>query len=771
MGIVSLSVLIILVFLIWFTESLTYKYQVDQLKTQQNLITEGQAILLSQQVFDHNDEGIFLTLTGILANPAIDGASITFSDNSEPFEIGKINDTLKQSFNITYYDDSKDDIVELGAINTFGSTKLLDEVSHQRLSNLVILVLIVLVCIVTVTAIAIRLFVGIPLQRLVSAIEGAALDEAPQVEWKSNDEMGLVVRRLNYLHQTQQQRVEGLRQELDDSERREAERLRNLANASFEGVLIFVDNKILDMNNPMANLLGGDREQLLHRQLDQIFSPEQLSFFSSTISSIERPSQKSTLKNGDNNDVHVEMYIDEMEYGSNAAKVVVVRDITDRMQAEERMRHLALHDGLTGLPNRSHFMDHLSKAMDRAKHQNSKLAVMYVDLDHFKAVNDNHGHAAGDALLQNVSKIIQNNILETGLGARLGGDEFAIIIEGASDLESEAEILANRLLNDLVKCRDDRSVGSKFGASIGIAIYADKQLPQSDLLAQADSALYQAKELGRNTFKTYTGELDQDNKRYNILVERLKTALDEDQLELYFQPTVNTKTQQITCLEALLRWSDATVGNVSPNQMIACAHKEGFTPKLFTWILSNACNEAASWEQPYRISVNLSPRELEIDGLVNIVDTILQSSGLPAARLEIEITEKSLISDTQQTCSTINELKALGIAITLDDFATENSSLSYLQQIPFDRIKIDPSFTDNIDNDEASASIVSLIIGLGQKLQLDVVAEGVETKAQLELLSNQNCTEVQGCYIHQPIPQSQLAAYLSKLTPPMRRAS
>ncbi len=434
--------------------------------------------------------------------------------------------------------------------------------------------------------------------------------------------------------------------------------------------------------------------------------------------------------------------------------VNVVQDVTERKHAEARIAHLAQHDPLTDLPNRVAFNEHIETVLQRARAENRNFAVMSIDLDRFKEVNDVFGHAAGDSLLCAVAK----RLLVAGDGAfvaRLGGDEF-IIISDSGPQPATAEALADRALHSLDDEIEVAGQGVRAGMSIGVAVYPADGVETPVLLANADAALYRAKAEARGSIRFFESEMDERLRERRSLQHDLRFALSRDEFTLYYQPQA-TIAGKVIGFEALVRWNHPVRGMVSPSLFIPLAEESGVILSLGEWILREACREAASWSISLGIAVNLSPAQFRHGDLPALVHSVLLETGLAANRLEIEITEGVLISDFSRAISILRRLKALGVRIAMDDFGTGYSSLSYLQAFPFDKIKIDQGFIANLDRNPQSAAIIRAVIGLGHGLRLPVVAEGVETEEQLAFLRREDCNEVQGYLLGRPAPIAQYA--------------
>jgi diguanylate cyclase (GGDEF)-like protein/PAS domain S-box-containing protein len=433
----------------------------------------------------------------------------------------------------------------------------------------------------------------------------------------------------------------------------------------------------------------------------------------------------------------------------------VIEDVTERREAEARIAHLAKHDALTELPNRTGFSEHLQKMLGNASESLESFALLCIDLDRFKEVNDVFGHSVGDELLQVIARRLQA-AGEGAFVARLGGDEFGILTAGNRQA-SNAAALADRLLACVA---NDVEVGGRplrMGFSIGVAVYPSDGMDDATLMSNADAALYRAKAEGRGTVRFFEPEMDKRLRERRMLQHDLHTAIGRGEFRLYYQPQARINGE-ITGFEALLRWHHPERGVVAPAAFIPIAEESGLIVELGEWALREACREAASWPNPLHVSVNLSPVQFKHGDLDLLVHSILLETGLAASRLELEITENALISDFAGGLAMLRRLKALGLGIAMDDFGSGYSSLSYLHSFPFDKIKIDRTFVSNINRNPQSVVLIRGIIALGHGLDLPIVAEGVETKEQLDFLAQATCDEVQGYYIGRPLPIEHYAA-------------
>ncbi|WP_235935493.1 bifunctional diguanylate cyclase/phosphodiesterase [Devosia aurantiaca] len=432
-------------------------------------------------------------------------------------------------------------------------------------------------------------------------------------------------------------------------------------------------------------------------------------------------------------------------------------DITEEVEAQARAVHLSLHDLLTGLPNRALFRDRLQTACDEPLQQRSRIAVLCIDLDHFKHINDTLGHAAGDLVLQQVTSRLRQCVNATDTVARLGGDEFTVIQYGSFQ-PLDASVLGRRIIEKLSEpyLLDDKELF--LGASIGIALVGEDGDTPTALLKNADIALYRAKQAGRGTARRFEPFMDQELRMRRSLEHDMRQAIAKDQLVLHYQPLVQLHSGEVVGVEALVRWNHPERGLVPPNHFIPLAEDTGLILSIGEWVLRTACQQAAQWPGLV-VAVNLSPVQFKSRDLVETVSQILRETGLPPGRLELEITESVLLHDSAAALAVLERLKAAGVRIAMDDFGTGYSSLGYLNSFPFDKIKIDQSFIRDLDAEKSNA-IVRSVVSLGQSLKMITTAEGVETVGQAEFLRQVGCEQVQGYLYSRPLPAEQLAPLL-----------
>ena len=430
-------------------------------------------------------------------------------------------------------------------------------------------------------------------------------------------------------------------------------------------------------------------------------------------------------------------------------------DITQRRQSEEQVRYLAHHDGLTGLVNRSVFQVKLTEATDLAARGDFSVAVLYLDLDGFKLINDTYGHAVGDSLLIEVSTRLQNAVREIDTVARMGGDEFAII-QPLVENQQASHSLAIRILAAMSEPYVIGDIHCNVGLSIGIALYPDHAASAEELLRQADIALYRAKAGGKGMFCVFDLDMDLEQQRLHQLEQDLVFAMTGEQFFIEYQAIVDTRTRQVSGFEALLRWTHPTRGLIGPDEFITMAEASGQIVALGLWVLETACAEARSWPAPIRLSVNLSPLQFKRGDLPEQIAAVLQRTGFDSSRLSLEVTEGLLLDDTAAVLDAMFQLRRSGVCFSLDDFGTAHSGLAYLRRFPFDIIKIDKSFVQDATEQPEARAIVAAVLAIGKAFGLSVIAEGVETNEQLELMHEMGCGLVQGFLTGRPMPAEQI---------------
>jgi diguanylate cyclase (GGDEF)-like protein/PAS domain S-box-containing protein len=431
--------------------------------------------------------------------------------------------------------------------------------------------------------------------------------------------------------------------------------------------------------------------------------------------------------------------------------LLIAEDVTEELETHAQIHHMAHHDSLTGLPNRNLFHERLNEALGLARVDGKITATLCLDLDNFKNINDALGHVFGDKLLCAVGNRLSGELRDQDTLARLGGDEFAMVLPALDDAHS-AQRTAQRIINAVEPPFLIDGHSFSVGISVGIALAPEDHHSADELLLYADMALYEAKRNGRNRYECFRSELDEAARKRRTVEADLRTALHLGQLQLYYQPIVDDATNEISGYEALMRWPHPTKGMIMPMDFIPIAEETGLIHEIGIRAINLACQEAASWDGLQSVAVNLSPVQFKGPSLVDIVSLALTDSGLAPERLELEITESVLLDNSEENIRTLRALKALGVAISLDDFGIGYSSLGYLRSFPFDRIKIDKSFVRDMAESREALSIVRAITGMSNSLLIKTTAEGVETKEQLVQLKIEGCSHFQGYLFGKPLP-------------------
>jgi diguanylate cyclase (GGDEF)-like protein/PAS domain S-box-containing protein len=547
-------------------------------------------------------------------------------------------------------------------------------------------------------------------------------------------------------------------------------RYRNLFDHNLAGVYrTALDGKILDCNESFARIFGyASREEALERPAwDFYLSPEERK------ASIERLRENRYLTNEElclrRKDGSLVWVLENgtLVDGPDGELSVIegtVIDISERKRAEEQVRHLAFHDALTALPNRLLFTDRLSLAVAQARRSNTRLAVMFLDLDRFKIINDSLGHSVGDELLRRVGERLEAAVREADTVARLGGDEFTILVPGLL-YDDDAARVARKILEAV---SEPFSIGGRelfVTTSIGVSLFPSDGEDAETLVRNADTAMYRAKEQGRDNYQLYAPAMNARAVERLLLESRLRPALNNGELTVHYQPVVDLRNGRIAGAEALLRWAHPDLGLVPPARFIPIAEMSGLIVPIGSWVLREACARAREWQREWpglTVSVNLSSRQFQQADLVADVRRALKETGLDPGSLDLEITESSAMQNAEQSIATLSDLKELGVGISMDDFGTGYSSLAYLKRFPIDKIKVDQSFIRDIPDDSDDAAIVTAIIAMARSLQLVVVAEGVETEEQIDFLKQHGCDRMQGFVMSRAVPPAEFARIVAE---------
>ena len=444
-----------------------------------------------------------------------------------------------------------------------------------------------------------------------------------------------------------------------------------------------------------------------------------------------------------------------------------IQDITDRRRAEEQVEFLAFYDALTGLPNRSLLRDRMSKALANARRHDEKVALLFLDLDRFKIINDSLGHSCGDLLLQQVAGRLRKSAREQDTVSRIGGDEFLIAMSGIKDIP-DAAVAAERIMDEMTAGFLVQGHSLNVSCSMGISIYPEHGADSETLIKNADAAMYYAKESGRNAFRFFTQHMNAQVVERLTIEHNLRMALERNELFLVYQPQLEVSSGRITGIEALLRWQSPELGLVPPDRFIRVAENSGLILPIGEWVLRAACATVRRWQDEglpaIPVAVNVSAVRFRQEGFRSLVKRVLQETGLAAQFLELELTESLLLSNADVTLPVLRELKEMGVKLAIDDFGTGYSSLSYLRQFPVNHLKIDRSFINAVAVNSDDAAITTAVINLGKSLNLKVIAEGVENEEQMAFLKNHRCDEIQGYYFCKPLTSDQIHAKLQELS-------
>ncbi len=441
----------------------------------------------------------------------------------------------------------------------------------------------------------------------------------------------------------------------------------------------------------------------------------------------------------------------------------IARDISSTIKLEQKLDHQAKHDSLTGLPNRHLFLDRLGQAINRAERQNKQIAVFFLDLDHFKEVNDSLGHKTGDKLLVQFTQLLTQNIRRSDTIARLGGDEFTLIIEGFESTDTVIDIV-QKLIQ---RMNQSQTIGEHqlyVTFSLGISIYPDDTQDPEELLKNADAAMYKAKKEGRNNYQFYTADMTEHALERIMLETQLRKALEENQLDVYYQFQINAANDLLIGMETLTRWNHPELGMIPPSKFILLAEDTGLIIQLDDWVMDTVFSQWIQWEKSGfsigKLSLNLSRLRIGDKNLINVIKNKIDKYGIKPQSLIFEVTESQIMKKTSEAIRTLNMLHDLGVEIAIDDFGTGYSSLSYLKKLPIDKLKIDQSFIRDISIDQDDMEITRTIIAMAKNLNLDVIAEGVETVEQKNFLVKNNCYKIQGYFYHKPSPANEVEQLL-----------
>ncbi len=533
---------------------------------------------------------------------------------------------------------------------------------------------------------------------------------------------------------------------------------RSLIRQSSDGIFIFDTGtrQLTEANPKFLNMLGRTEPEIGHLSLSDIL----LEGVSDIIEAIERALARPQhaliecrFRHADGSLISSEIAASEVYVGTRRLIMVSARDITERKRAEEQIRHLAQHDGLTDLPNRLLLQDRLEQALLQTPRSTSQLALLFIDLDRFKNINDTLGHAIGDELLQAVGRRLHECVRLGDTVARQGGDEFVIVVPGMQQAEDAAQV-ARQVIDAMANPFVIREYELHVSPSIGISVYPLDGDNAQTLMKNADTAMYQAKLTGGNAYRFYATSMNANAYERLVMENNLRGALEREEFILHYQPQVDIISGRIIGMEALVRWQDPVQGLVPPDKFIPLAEETGLIVPIGEWVLREACRQGKRWRDAgasdLRIAVNISARQFWRGNLLETVETVLRDLGVEASMLELELTESILMRAEAETVELLNKFSKRGITISIDDFGTGYSSLSYLKRFPINKLKIDRSFVRDIQEDVDDAAIVTAIVAMARGLKLRVIAEGVETPWQLAFLKSIGCDEIQGYLISRP---------------------
>ncbi|MDM7985751.1 MAG: EAL domain-containing protein [Smithella sp.] len=545
--------------------------------------------------------------------------------------------------------------------------------------------------------------------------------------------------------------------------------LENIQEAYFE---VDLHGNFTFFNNSLCKTTGCSREELFGANYKQFSDEENSKNVFNAFNKVFKTGQPTEgfdwrikRKDGTQRYIEASVSLQNTSSGKPVGFKGVIRDITERKRIEQELNHLATHDALTGLPNRLMFSQLLDHAIHSAQRYKKQLAVLFIDLDRFKTINDSLGHDAGDQLLKEIALRLRKSLRNVDVVGRLGGDEFIVLIEDLQEIK-QLEIIAHKILATVIKPMVLLGEECRVTASIGISVFPKDGQDEQSLMKNADIAMYFAKEEGKNNFQFYSENIHAMSSARLAIETNLRYAIERNELYLNYQAQLDFKTDEITGVEALLRWNSKYLGVVTPAQFIPIAEETGLIVPIGRWVLKTACAQNVAWQKqglpPVSMAVNLSLRQLTDESFLQDIREVLQETGMAPNYLELEITESMVMHNPERLIPILTKIKAMGIRLAIDDFGTGYSSLAQLRNFPIDSIKVDRSFIRNLPQDMDNKAITEAIITMGRSLNLTVVAEGVETKEQESFLRQKVCDEMQGFYFSKPIEPDQFAVLLRK---------
>ncbi|WP_374568918.1 putative bifunctional diguanylate cyclase/phosphodiesterase [Ideonella sp.] len=549
--------------------------------------------------------------------------------------------------------------------------------------------------------------------------------------------------------------------------RESEERLAKFMQASAEGIVFHKDGLVTDANQPILDLIGSTLPEILGRHVLSFIAPEHVARVLAVMSAGQETTYELAILHKDGSPIPVEFIVRTMLRNGERIRMTIVRDMRDRHAAQARIHHLAHHDLLTGLPNRGAFMERLDQLMAAARDNEGHLALLFVDLDHFKRVNDSLGHLVGDTLLKTVAARITECLRASDLVARFGGDEFMVLLPIAQQRE-DAEEVAHKLLRAIAAPLEVEGQSISVSPSIGIAFFPDHGDDPATLIKHADTAMYVAKSRGRANCQFFESSMASVAYEALLLEVQLGHALERGEFELLYQPIVRASDGICVGLEALIRWHHPERGLLGPDDFVPVAEQRRLMQRIGRWTMRQALRSARTWQAlrpdggALPVAVNLSSLEFHASDFVDSVADLLLSEGVPGHWLELELTEHVLMDDIAAVKDTLRQLRRLGVRVAIDDFGTGQSSLSHLRELAVDKIKIDRSFVTGLPTDAGALAIARAVVQLAHGLKLEVTAEGVETEAQRHTLCAMHCDELQGYLISRPLSAVALAAWLGE---------
>ena len=546
---------------------------------------------------------------------------------------------------------------------------------------------------------------------------------------------------------------------LRDSE----ERLAKFMHASAEGIVFHKDGLITDANPPLLALVGRTLEAMRGQPALDFVAPDQRERVAAVMTSGAETSYETAVLHRDGTRLPVEFIVRTMQHQGERLRMTIVRDLRDHIAARARIHYLAHHDALTGLPNRTAFIEHMDVQLPAARAAGARLALLFIDLDHFKRVNDSLGHLVGDALLQTVAQRITGTLRAGDLVSRFGGDEFLVLLTGGMPMAAVQEV-AHKLLAAVGAPVEVEGESISVTPSIGVAVFPRDGDTPDELIKHADTAMYHAKARGRAACAFFEPAMAEAAYTELALESQLTQAIRDQAFVLHYQPQLSAQDGSLVGFEALIRWAHPDLGLLEPDAFIPVAETRRLMLPIGDWVLREALRQAGAWRSAgltqVPVAVNLSGLQFEADGFVDLVARRLSEAGLPGAALELELTERMLMDDLAVVQQALQRLRALGVQVSVDDFGTGYTSLGRLKDLAVDRLKIDRSFVHDLPHDHGSTAIARAIIQMAHSLGLRTVAEGVETEAQRDWLRQQGCEELQGYFVARPMPADELEAWL-----------